>query len=174
MDKKEFAQFVAALKTYYPRESFLANEQAAELWFAQLRDLPYDVASCALNKWVATNVWSPTIADLRRLAVEVSKGETPDWSAGWAAVLDAARYFGRYQRAEALASLDDLTRRAVERLGWEEICTSEDLTALRANFRMIYEKQAESQSKNAALPGALKEAISKLQFDLIEKKEDAG
>lgn len=171
MEKKEFAQFVAALKTYYPRESLLPNEQAAELWFAQLRDLPYDVASCALNKWVATNVWSPTIADLRRLAVEVSKGETPEWSEGWARVLDAARYFGRYQKAEALASLDEISRRAVERLGWEEICISEDLTALRANFRMIYEKTAESKNKEAALPGKLKEAISKLRFDMLEKKE---
>ena len=171
MDKKEFAQFAAALKTYYPRENLLPNDKAVELWFAQLRDLPYDVASLALNKWVALQTWSPAIADLRRLAVEVSKGETPEWSAGWAAVLDAARYYGRYQKAEALATLDEISRRAVDRLGWEEICISEDLTALRANFRMIYEKEAESRNKNAALPGALKEAIGKLQFDLLEKRE---
>lgn len=174
MDKKEFAQFAAALKTYYPRENLLPNDKAVELWFAQLRDLPYDVASLALNKWVALQTWSPAIADLRRLALEVTKGETPEWSAGWAAVLDAARYYGRYQKAEALATLDEISRRAVDRLGWEEICISEDLTALRANFRMIYEKEAESQSKNAALPGALKEAIGKLRFDMLEKKEDAG
>lgn len=174
MERKEFAQFVAALKTYYPRESFLANEQAAELWFAHLRDLPYEVASCALNKWVTTNVWSPTIADLRRLAVEVSKGEPKDWGTAWAEVLDAARYLGRYQKAEALAGFDDVTRRAVNALGWEEICISEDLTALRANFRMVYENAAAKQAQNAALPGKLKEAISKLQFDLLEKAEDAG
>ena len=65
MNRKEFALFASALRTYYPREKLLPNEQAMELWFNQLQDIPYKVAELTLNKWVATNKWSPSIADIR-------------------------------------------------------------------------------------------------------------
>lgn len=64
MDKKEFATFAMALKTYYPRETLLPNTQAMELWYKQLQNLPLVVAEIALEKWVATNKWSPSISDL--------------------------------------------------------------------------------------------------------------
>ena len=44
MNKKEFATFTMALKTYYPRENLLPNEQAREVWFSQLQDIPFEVA----------------------------------------------------------------------------------------------------------------------------------
>lgn len=37
MTKKEFAKIAMALKTYYPKESLLPNEQAMELWFFNCR-----------------------------------------------------------------------------------------------------------------------------------------
>ena len=55
MDKKEFALFASALRTYYSKENLLPNSQAMELWFRQLMDIPYPVAEATLNKWVATN-----------------------------------------------------------------------------------------------------------------------
>jgi hypothetical protein len=64
MDKKEFATFAMALKTYYPRETLLPNTQAMELWYKQLQGIPLVVAQIALEKWVATNKWSPSISDL--------------------------------------------------------------------------------------------------------------
>lgn len=64
MDKKEFSLFAMALKTYYPKEQLLPNTQAMELWYKQLKGIPYLIAEMALQKWVATNKWSPTISDL--------------------------------------------------------------------------------------------------------------
>ena len=48
VDKKEFGMFTAALKTYYPREDkLLPNQEAMELWYRQLQDIPYIVAETA-------------------------------------------------------------------------------------------------------------------------------
>lgn len=66
MTKKEFAIFASALRTYYTKEQILPNDQAMELWFMQLKDIPYDAAQEMLNKWVANNKWSPTIAEIRQ------------------------------------------------------------------------------------------------------------
>ena len=52
MDKKEFAVIAAALQTYYPRFSLIPNEQAMELWYDGLKDIPADVATAGLKKWV--------------------------------------------------------------------------------------------------------------------------
>ena len=168
MNKTEFSTFSMALKTYYPRENLLPNSQAMELWFGQLQDIPYKVAEMALNKWVAVNKWSPSIADIREMAAEITKGEIPDWGEGWEQVLRAIRKYGSYNQPEAMKSLDDLTRQTVERLGYLNICRSENIATDRANFRMIYEQLAERKKKEVQLPAGLKELINSVQVKMLE------
>lgn len=163
MTREEFGIFASALRTYYPRETLLPNQQAAELWFRQLQDIPFPVAEASLNKWVATNKWSPSIADLREMASSVQHGETPDWSDAWEVVLRCISKYGSYRESEALASMDEMTRTAVKRLGFRNICMSENITADRANFRMIFEQLAERKKKDQQISLPLKELIQSIQ-----------
>lgn len=163
MDKREFATFAAALKTYYPKENLLPNSQAMELWFRQLQDIPYIVAETALNKWVATNKWSPSIAEIRGMAVSVTQGEKLLWSDGWEKLQAAIRYHGYYAEAEAMASLDEVTRQAVKRLGYKELCMSENTMQDRANFRMVFEQIAERKQEKDMLPYSLNQMIEEIQ-----------
>ena len=71
MTKQEFAILASAIRTYYPKEKILPNQQAMQLWFIHLQDIPYKVAEIALEKWVINNKWSPTIADLREYVKKV-------------------------------------------------------------------------------------------------------
>lgn len=163
MDKNEFSMFSMALKTYYPRENLLPNTQAMELWFKQLQDIPYQVAEVALNKWVAVNKWSPSIADIRAEAAEIKNGDTPDWGEGWESVLDAIRRYGSYRVDEAMASFEPVTRRCVEQIGFLNICQSENIAVDRANFRTLYEQLAEKEQKHRQMPPALSQLIAKIQ-----------
>lgn len=168
MTKKEFALLAMAIKTYYPKEGLLPNEQAMELWYKQLQDIEYNVAEMALNKWVATNKWSPSIADIREMAAVVTGGDIQDWGEGWEKVLNAIRSFGFYRQAEAMQSLDELTRTCVERIGFVNLCMSDNIVAERANFRMIYEQLANRKKQDAQLPEGLKKAIAQCQYIAIE------
>lgn len=172
MDKKEFAKVAMALKTYYPRADILPNEEALNLWYAQLSDIDYRICEIALNKWVALEIWPPTIADLRRMAAEVRNGDLPDWGEGWQQVTKAIRQYGSYNPQAALESMDDLTRRCVERLGFVNLCMSTNEAADRANFRMIYEQLAERQNKENLLPGSLKNLIEGIRHKELESKEN--
>lgn len=163
MDKNEFSMFSMALKTYYPRENLLPNTQAMELWFKQLQDIPYTVAETALNKWVAVNKWSPSIADIRAEAAEIKNGEAPDWGEGWESVIAAIRHYGSYQVDEAMASFEPVTRKCVERIGFLNICQSENIAVDRANFRTLYEQLAEKEQKHRQMPKMLEQLISKIQ-----------
>ena len=163
VERQEFATFVAALKTYYPREQLLPNNQAMELWFRQLQDIPYMVAETALNKWVAVNKWSPSIADIRGMAVSVTQGEKMLWSDGWEKVQAAIRYHGYYGETEAMTSFDDVTRQAVKQLGWKELCLSENTMQDRANFRMVFEQIADRKQEKQMLPYSLNQMIADIQ-----------
>lgn len=174
MDKKEFSVFVMALKTYFPREQLLPNQQAMELWYRELCDIPYTVAEAGLRKWVATNKWSPSIADIREMTSTVTNGELPDWGEGWEQVLMAIRKYGSYRTTEAMETFDAVTRQCVERLGFRNICLSENINQDRANFRMIYEQLAERKKRDNQIPMKLSQMIEGIRQErlMIEGGKD--
>lgn len=171
MNKKDFAIFASALRTYYPKEKLLPNEQAMELWYNQLQDIPYQVAEAVLIKWVATNKWSPSIAEIREQAAAIVSGETKDWGEAWESVVRAIRYYGSYKEDEALESLDEVTRQTVKQLGFKNLCFSEELNIERANFRMIYEQNAKRQKERSQLPPKYRELLSKVTLMIGEGDE---
>lgn len=166
MTKKEFALLASAIKTFYPREQLLPNTQAMELWFNMLGDIPYKVAEAALQKWVATNKFSPTIADIREIASSIQHGDVPDWGDAWQNVREAVQRYGWYRQEEAMASLDDLTRECVKRIGFERLCHSEEPALERANFRMVYETMAQRRKTQEQLPTGLATLIGQIRDSL--------
>lgn len=164
MNRDEFGLFASALKTYYPKEQLLPNKQAMELWYKELCDIPYRVAEAALRKWVAVSKWSPSIADIREQAATVQAGEIPLWSDGWDNCCRVIRKYGSYGADKAMAELTGITKETVKRLGFRELCMSENPMADRANFRIIYEQIAECKKTSMQIPDTLK-----LQVDSIRK-----
>lgn len=166
MSREEFAVFVSAMRTYYGRENLLPNNRAMELWYAQLQDIPYEVAEASLNKWVATNRFSPSIAEIREMAAEITMGEEPDWGDAWEKVKRAISLYGYNRQEEAMASLDDTTREAVRRVGWYDICMSETPGVERASFRDIYKNLSDRKRKEAQLPQGLRVMIEEIRSGL--------
>lgn len=168
MDKKEFSMFAMALKTYYPRETLLPNQQAMELWFRELCDIPFNVAEMALRKWVATNKWSPSIADIREMTSGIVNGDPLTWGESWEKALNAVRRFGSYNKGAALDSLDPITRKCVESIGYMELCMSENIMVERAHFQKVFEVYAKREKTNKQIAAPLLEAISQVQIKGID------
>lgn len=168
MDKKEFSMFAMALKTYYPREQILPNQQAMELWFREIQDIPFDVAEMALRKWVATNKWSPSIADIREMTAGIVNGDPMTWGESWEKALNAVKRFGSYNQAAAMDSLDPLTRKCVENIGYLELCRSENIMVERAHFQKIFDVYAKREKVNKQIAAPLLEAISQVQIKGID------
>lgn len=164
MTKQEFANFAMALRTYYPKEQILPNQQAMELWYRELKDIPFGVVEVALRKWVATNKWSPSIADIREMTAGIVNGDPMTWGESWEKVMTAIRRFGSYNKSEALASLDPLTRKCVENMGFTELCMSENIMADRAHYQRIFETMSKREQINKQLGLPLLEAINHVQL----------
>ncbi|MBR5299429.1 MAG: hypothetical protein IKU36_04150 [Bacteroidales bacterium] len=169
MTPNEFEYIAKAIRTYYPKEKLLPNEEAMTLWYRQLSDIDYSVALLALDKWVSTNKWSPSIADIRELANEVKAGELPDWGEAWETVMKGVRLFGSYDPESAYDLMDDLTKTVTKRVGWEHICFAENIDNVRANFRMIYEAEAKKRKREAQVSPVTRNRIGTVQLKGIEE-----
>lgn len=168
MTRKEFATFAMALKTYYPRETLLPNDQAMELWYRELEDIPYQLAEAALRKWVATNKWSPSIAELRELTSDFVNGEQMTWGESWEKALDAVRRYGSYNKQAALDSLDPITRKCVENIGYIELCKSENIMVERAHFQKIFDVYVKRERTDQRLSAPLLEAIKQFKISRMD------
>ncbi len=174
MNNEEFSIFAMAMKTYYPREQILPNKQAMALWQEQLSDIPYKVAEVALKKWVATNKWSPSIAEIRGTAAAVQVGDIPDWGEGWQQVLTAIRKYGMYRIGEAMETFDEITKQCVQNLGFRNLCLSENIATDRANFRLIYEQLAARKQKEIQIPVSITTMIEQIRVEHQTLKLVAG
>ncbi|MBR5094111.1 MAG: hypothetical protein IK095_03365 [Oscillospiraceae bacterium] len=159
MEKREFAVWAAALQTYFPRYEILPNAQAMGLWYQELQDIPAEVLTAALRKWVTTERFPPSIAELRALCADLVQGPPPDWGAAWREVVHAiGRYGDRVE--DAYAHMSPLTRRTVESIGYRDICMSENTEIIRAQFRQVYQIVAQREKEDRQIPPALKEMLS--------------
>ncbi len=164
MNKQEFSKIAMAIKTYYPNQNLLPNQQAMELWYLQLQDIPYKVCMAVVNKWVALNKWAPTIADIREGSVEIVEGGKKDWSEAWEEVLFNIREYGFHRAEDGLERLSGITRQAVERIGYTRLCHSENITADRANFRDIYNELSKREAQEKQIPKQLLEHINNIKM----------
>lgn len=157
MTRQEFSKIAMAIKTYYPNAQILPNNAAMELWYQQLQDISYKVCTLAVNKWVAINKWSPTIADIREYAAGIRRQES-DWSEAWEELMKNIQVYGYYRVEEGKKALSDLTRKTVERIGYVHICNSENIVADRAAFRDIYTGIAKRAEQEKRLPAGIMQA----------------
>lgn len=159
MTFEEWKTLAKGMRALYTSQNFLPDGESVKTWYMMVRDLPYEAANVAVQKYAATNRFPPTVADIREQAAEITSGRQSDWGEGWEKTMKAIRKYGYTNPEGALASLDEITRKTVERLGWKELCASENAMADRANFRMVYEQLQQEGRKDAQLPPGIREAL---------------
>ena len=103
--------------------------------------------------------------------MDVRRGDAPDWSEGWYKVNMAIQRYGRYRPAEALASLDPITRKAVKCLGFGNLCDTEDIGYYTRRFQQIFETEAKRQQMRLQLPMELQEVIGQIQGEFTLRLE---
>lgn len=178
MTTTEFSRWAMALKTYFPRDNLLPSKEAMELWFLELRDIPFEIATAMLRKWADTEKWPPSIAEVRKMCAELSAGKLPDWSDAWAEVTKAIGKYGYIDEEGALDSMSPLTQTAVEKIGWRAICQSENPDTIRAQFRQVFQIYANREIEDRQLTPELKQVITglleKTGTPLLEGERENG
>lgn len=151
MTVQEFGTIAAAIKAAWPNANIMPDKQSKDIWYTMLHDIEYPVCLNAIKQLMSTSKFAPSIAEIRERCAGVCH-ETRDWGAAWDEVLRAVRFYGMYQEEAALQNMSEDTRACVRRIGFQNICLSENITADRANFRMIYEAMSREKKEMLQLP----------------------
>lgn len=165
---KDFIALVKILKSAYTSPNFLPDEEAVQLWYSLIGDIPIELLKVTIHKYIATHKFPPTIAELRESCADITN-PIDDWSIGYHRMELAIKKYGMYNETDGLASLDEVTRKVVERLGWKKLCTAsvDDRITDRANFRMIYEQELNRKREKAMLPNEIRKLLEGEMHKLI-------
>lgn len=163
LTREEFSLIVKGLKAVYSEQNFINTQAAFDVWYDSLNDLSYQELSYAAQKYIQTGHFAPKPADLREI-ISSAKNPVRMYGDAWQDVMNAIRRYGYMREQDALNSLDPVTRRAVQNLGYQNLCMSESPETDRANFRMIYEQLSAREKEDNTIAPALKAEIDKIRI----------
>ena len=164
MTRDEFKVLVKGMKAVYAQPTFIPDQDAFNMWYALIGDLPYEVCSISIKKYMLTNKFPPTVAEIREMAANVVNGDPLTWGESWERALNSVRKYGSYNKQAALDSLDPITRKCVESIGYMQLCMSENIMVERAHYQKIFEVFAKREQTEKQMPLGLQQAINQLQL----------
>lgn len=175
MNAQEFSTIAMAIRSAWPNANLMLDDNAKDVWYTMLADLDYKACMIAIKEHMSTCRFAPSIAELRERCSNVTSVPVQSWGDAWEDVISAIRFCGMYREEEALQRMDAITRKCVKRLGFQSLCTSENITADRANFRMIYEQEQKTQKELQQLSPALQEqkrSFQQLAMQTVKRLEN--
>lgn len=175
MNAQEFSTIAMAIRSAWPNANLMLDDKAKDVWYTMLADLDYNACLVAIKEHMSTCRFAPSIAELRERCSNVTCAPVQSWGDAWEDVISAIRFCGMYREEEALQRMDAITRQCVKRLGFQNLCTSENITADRANFRMIYEQEQKAQKELRQLSPALQEqkkSFQQLAMQTVKRLEN--
>lgn len=177
MTDEQISRILAILKSVWPAHPVLEETMIAWRW--ALEDVPYALVEDAVRRWIkGGNQFFPTPSQLlKTIAVNrVAADLIPE--AAWVEVTEQARRVGYGRRtvfhngeSRALPGpvfSRPLIERAVESVGWKNICQSDEPTIVRAQFlktlaALIDDAVAKVQVGDAPVPLAAGSAMRELR-----------
>lgn len=172
MTKEEFSILVKGMKAVYVNEKFIPDKNSFDVWYALLKDLEYQQCAMAVQRWMQSNKWLPTVADIREMAMD-NVGESPmDSGQAWELARESVRRFGMTRKSEALSWLPDNVAEAVSRFGWNDLCDmeSDEVMASRSQFMKIYQQIADRQKGMNQISPSIRNFIENKSRKLLESQ----
>lgn len=159
MNKDEFKKFFRYVTSVTTDTN--PSPERTQVYWDLLNDLPFDVLMIAAKKVLATleNPFLPMPAVFRGEVAQITGPKHLTAPEAYMEALRSIRNFGGYREQEALESLSPLTRKAVESIGFKNLCYSDEPGVLAGQFRMNYEALAKRESIDSKTPIILKELI---------------
>lgn len=171
MTKKQFDLLRLAIKAAYPGHPVMPDENSTKLWYAMLGDLEYGPCEVAVKKLIATREFPPKISEIRSMYVQVVGERLPAPGEAWELAAKAVQKYGPYQAEAGMASLPEIVRKAVESIGYMQLCTSDNITADRAHFFRVYGELCSRKAEEKQTPAQIRTAETEIRRIEARKRE---
>lgn len=177
MEREEFKTLVKGMKAVYAQPTFIPDQDAFNVWYELLKDLPYTQANIAIQKYMLTEKFPPTIADIRAKAndiiarVEESMSELEAWSLVSKAISNSG-----YHAQEEFDKLPEACQRAVGNSSnlkeWAMMESDKVATVEQSHFIRNYRVAVQRMQEEAKIPDHVKAAIASMRekTEALEQK----
>lgn len=130
----DVAKLVGVMAAAYPNTQ--VSDATVEVYVSMLRDVPLNLLTASVQQCMAESDFLPSIAKLRAKALEISGPGHVSAFEAWGVVKKAIQDFGFYRSP---TFEDPLIAKAVECIGWQTLCSSENEPADRAHFSKVFD-----------------------------------
>lgn len=161
MEREEFKILVKAMKAVYANPTFIPDQDAFNVWYKLLKDIPYKLAEIAIQKHMLTEKFPPTIADIRTKATEITEIEEISDLAAWSMVYKAICNSG-YNSVEEYNKLPPIVQKAVgdpANLREWALMDEKMISSARARFIDTFKVVERRMKEDAKLPNHIKALI---------------
>lgn len=162
--QKTITEVLAVLVSAYPNVKLAPA--TVSVYERILSEIPVEALEAATLQHIASSRFFPTVAELREAALELAAPSfqhlTPEEA--WGVVRLAFGKFGQYRTPK----FDDpLILKAVNQLGWVELCQSDNQVADRAHFMKIYQSLLEREQEDARLVAPARQLRDQTRSNLL-------
>lgn len=141
----EIAKLVGIMAAAYPNTQ--VSDATVEVYITMLKDIPLDILTASVQQCMAESEFFPTVARIREKSLALIRPVAPEPLEAWGIVLKEIQRVGFYRSPK----FDDpIIAKAVDCIGWQTLCSSENQIADRAHFGKVYEgllRQAENDRR---------------------------
>jgi len=145
MQRHEYAEMIGVLLAAYGKQ---IDENTVNVYFEYLKDIPTGTLKNAVNTAIRTEEFFPSVATLRRIAVE-NQNNVPTEAEVMADLRQAIKEYGIY---ESPKFLNDVTHAIAEEVGWNAICNMDEIR-MQETIHFRY-KPVANQYKHAKIDGS--------------------
>lgn len=175
MTREEFKILVKGMKAVYAQVTFIPDQDAFNIWFEMLKDLPYQQVNMAIQKHMMTEKFPPTIADLRTRADEISRKQVEEMSEleAWGHVEKAIRN-SIYNAENEFEKLPEACQIAVGTPAnlreWAKMDSESVVTVEQSHFIRSYRAAVKRIDENKKLPEQFRCRIETRKKNVIEER----
>ena len=179
MNKQEVAIILGILKTEYPM-SFSKMSKSdmvskVDLWLSLFAGDDIELVKSAVGSLISksTDHWAPVVGQIKHEMLSFTTNIL-DADQAWEQVIEVLSGYGSYRQLEGMASLDENVAAVVKRMGYMNLCRSENAVADRAHFMKMYDMQKKRTVNTALLPEDAKkyiEAVKNITKNTVKEIE---
>lgn len=166
----EIAKLVGVMAVAYP--STQVSDATVEVYVSMLKDIPLDILTASIQQCMAESDFLPTIAKIRERALSLTCQVAPEPLEAWGIVLKEIQRTGFYRSP---VFENSIISKAVDCIGWQTLCSSENQVADRAHFSRVYEgllRQVENDRRMLPVARQIHEQVRLMIAERAMKTDD--
>jgi len=159
MTKEETVVAISLIASLYP--NWVPNKDTITVFHELLKDLDGELVISSIKVLLQTTEKQPTVAGIRKQVLSTMGVLPISRSEAWEEVRLAIKKYGRDGFRLYIEDATEVCLKAVETIGWKELCVTENVDITRAHFWKVYDELVEKSLKKVLVTRGLLKGSNK-------------